>query len=98
MSHFLLLASGVPVLRNGDVHYPFRVDSDFLAWVGIDVEGAILLEDMRTGKQVLFFDEPDMQKRLWESIHWDMARIRKSGFMGDIVPRSGLTHVLDRCE
>ena len=46
MNHYLLLASGMPVLRNGDVHYPFRVDSDFLAWMGMDIEGAFFVYNL----------------------------------------------------
>lgn len=38
MNSYLLLASGISPLRNGDVGYPFRVDSDFLAWTGMDIE------------------------------------------------------------
>lgn len=88
MNQYLLLASGIAPIRNGDVHYPFRVNSDFLAWTGMDIEGAILLHDHETQEQILFFDEPDNQKRLWESIRWDIASIRRSGFVGQILPRS----------
>jgi Xaa-Pro aminopeptidase len=81
-------------LRNGDVHYPFRVDSDFFAWTGLDIEGAILLHDMTTQEQILFFDEPDNQKRIWESIRWDTSILRKAGFSGQILPRSELVSYL----
>ncbi len=98
MNHYLLLASGTPVLRNGDVHYPFRVDSDFLAWTGMDIEGAILLTHLQTREQILFFDEPSDQKRLWESIAWDTKKIRESGFVGEIMPRMGLSSHLESLE
>ena len=30
------------ILRNGDVHYPFRQDSDFLYLTGLSVPGLVL--------------------------------------------------------
>ncbi len=88
----------MPVLRNGDVYYPFRVDSDFLAWTGMDIEGAILLTHLQTHEQILFFDEPSDQKRLWESITWDTRKIRESGFVGKIMPRMELASLLESLE
>lgn len=90
MPSFLLLASWKSPLRNGDVHYPFRVDSDFLAWTHMDIEGAILLKTLPDGEEILFFDEPTEFERLWESIRWDTTSIRASGFTWAILPRSEL--------
>ena len=94
MPHILLLASGLPVLRNGDVHYPFRVDSDFLAWTGLSLPWAIVLIDLTSREMTLFFDEPDDFTLLWEGKTWDREKIRELWFRGDIFPRSSLEFIL----
>ncbi len=95
-SHFLILSSWSAPIRNGDVQYPFRVDSDFLAWTHMDIEWAMLLVDLHSDERVLFFDEPTEQKRQWESIRWNTEKIRSRGFMWTILPRSQIQSYLDQ--
>lgn len=57
------------------------MDSDFFAWTGLNIEGAIVIHNLKSKEQALFFDEPDEQKRLWESVAWDVSRIRECGFL-----------------
>lgn len=38
MVSYLILASGRLLQKSADQYYPFRVDSDFLAWTGMDIE------------------------------------------------------------
>jgi len=39
------------VLRNGDVHYPFRQDSDFLYLTGLSIPGLVLTIIKNEGNQ-----------------------------------------------
>ena len=54
-------------LRNRDVEYPFRQDSDFHYLSGFDEPGAVLvlLPGRKQGQVVLFCQERDPEKELW---------------------------------
>ena len=39
---FTTITGATASLRNGDVHYPFRQDSDFLYLTGLSVPGLVL--------------------------------------------------------
>ena len=60
----------------------------------MDIEWAVLLVDLRSDERVLFFDEPNDQKRLWESVRWDITKIRSRGFIWEILPRDRLQKYL----
>jgi Xaa-Pro aminopeptidase len=62
-SSLVVLKAAEPVIRNGDVHYPFRQDSDFFYFSGIQVPGATLALD-RSG-EVLFLPSTNEKARLW---------------------------------
>ena len=40
--NFTIIRGNSLVLRNGDVHYPFRQDSDFLYLTGLSVPGLVM--------------------------------------------------------
>lgn len=56
------------LVRNRDVEYPFRQDSDFLYLSGFDEPNAVLvlLPGRKQGQFVLFCQERDAQKELWD--------------------------------
>lgn len=59
-----LVHSGQEALRNRDVEYPFRVNSDFFYLTGFDEPDAILL--LMHDQSVLFLREKDPLKETWE--------------------------------
>ncbi|WP_223788486.1 aminopeptidase P N-terminal domain-containing protein [Marinicella meishanensis] len=63
-----LLGSRPEYLRNGDVHYGYRQDSDFYYLSGFNEPDAVLvlLPGNRTEKQVLFCREADPKKIMWD--------------------------------
>jgi Xaa-Pro aminopeptidase len=92
---YLLLTSGKSLQKKWDQLHPFHVDPDFFAWMGMDIENAVVLivldKTQKSVNQVLFFDEPTENDRLWNSIKWDSASIREFGFTGVILPRKELS-------
>ena len=61
----ILLKGGSPVVRNGDVEYPFRQQSDFLYLSGFEEPGAWILIDPKRKKDVLFIPKADDHHLVW---------------------------------
>ncbi len=63
-----LLPAADELLRNRDVHYPFRQDSDFTYLTGFPEPGAmaILAPGRKEGALVLFCRPRDPEKELWD--------------------------------
>jgi Xaa-Pro aminopeptidase len=51
------------VLRNGDVHYPFRQDSDFLYLTGLSVPGLVVT--MRKDETILWREPIGEKDTIW---------------------------------
>ncbi len=60
------------VLRSGDVHYPFRQNSDFLYLTGFNEPNAVLV--LLAGKSILFNEVCDEQKTIWTGPVMGQAR------------------------
>lgn len=58
-----IIPAGEEVLRSGDVHYPFRQQSDFLYLTGFSEPQAVLI--LKDGKSILFNQPQDAQKTIW---------------------------------
>jgi Xaa-Pro aminopeptidase len=58
-----VIASAEEVYRNGDTHYPFRQNSDFLYLTGLNESQAILL--LFQGKSILFCQDINPLKTIW---------------------------------
>lgn len=59
----MIIPSGEEVCRNGDVHYSFRQQSDFLYLTGFSEPHSILV--LKDGKSWLFNEPQDEQKTIW---------------------------------
>ncbi len=66
-----IIAGAEQALRNRDVHYPFRQDSDFYYLTGFNEADAlaVFIPGREQGEYVLFCREFDPQKALWEGAH-----------------------------
>jgi Xaa-Pro aminopeptidase len=63
----VLVASGAEQVRNRDVEYPFRVDSDFFYLTGFDEPDTVLLLVKKQRHQSLLFVRPkDPLKETWQ--------------------------------
>ena len=65
--HPAIIIGGMPILRNGDVHYQFRQISNFYYLTGFDFPNAIaVFIPGKKNKYVLFAEIYDQKKILWE--------------------------------
>ncbi len=66
-----LLGSSATKIRNRDVHYPFRQDSDFYYLTGFSEPEAlaVFIPGREQGEYILFCREFDETKALWEGAH-----------------------------
>ncbi len=64
----VLLAAAPERIRNSDVHYRFRQDSDFLYLTGFKEPEAmlVLLPEKKGGRSILFCREKDPKKEMWD--------------------------------
>lgn len=63
-----IVASGQEILRNGDSHYPFRVNSDFYYLTGFDEPEAVavFIPQRAEGEFILFNRVRDPAKETWD--------------------------------
>jgi Xaa-Pro aminopeptidase len=66
-----LLGSSSTKIRNRDVHYPYRQDSDFYYLTGFSEPDAlaVFIPGREQGEYILFCREFDATKALWEGAH-----------------------------
>ena len=92
----ILISSARQVLRNGDSHFPFRQDSDFLYLTGFNEPDAVLalVPGRDAGEQILFCRPQDPERERWDgaSLGLDGARDRLN--MDDAFPINDLDDVL----
>lgn len=64
----ILVPAAPPRVRNNDVHYPYRQDSDFLYLTGFREPQAmlVLLPDAKGGNAILFCRERDAHREMWD--------------------------------
>ncbi len=63
----VLVASGEEQIRNRDVEYPFRAESDFSYLTGFDEPDSVLLLVKRKKKQSMVFVRPkDLEQETWQ--------------------------------
>lgn len=70
------------VLRNGDAHYPYRFDSNFLYLTGFDEPEAVLVLIAGVVPQSILFCRPkDMEREIWDGFrHGPDGAKEKFGF------------------
>jgi Xaa-Pro aminopeptidase len=64
----IILQAAPPRIRNNDVHYPYRQDSDFLYLTGFREPGALLvmIPDEADGHCILFCRARDPEREMWD--------------------------------
>jgi Xaa-Pro dipeptidase len=61
----IVLGSAPEILRNGDVHFPYRQSSDFLYLTGVEEPGYALLLDPERGREALFVPRLTQLHAVW---------------------------------
>jgi Xaa-Pro aminopeptidase len=66
----IIVRSAAQRIRNNDVHYPYRQDSDFLYLSGFCEPEAmmVLLPQEKGGHSILFCRERDRQREMWDGL------------------------------
>lgn len=60
--------------------YPFRQDSNFLYFTGIDIPDIAIILDIETGEQILYGNEPDIEDIIWMGYQEPLIeKARRSG-------------------
>ena len=70
-NNIAIIASASVRIRNRDVDYPFRQDSDFYYLTGFNEANAlaVFIPGRTQGEYILFCQEFDEKKALWEGAH-----------------------------
>ena len=66
----VLVRAAVHKIRNNDVRYPYRQDSDFLYLSGFSEPEAmiVLLPEAKAGRSILFCRERDTHREMWDGL------------------------------
>lgn len=91
-----LIASASTRIRNRDVHYPFRQDSDFFYLTGFNEPDslAVFIPGREQGEYILFCREFDETKALWEGAHAGLEGATKHYEADDSFPIDDLDEIL----
>lgn len=91
-----IIASAMQQVRNRDVHYPFRQDSDFYYLTGFNEARsiAVFIPGREQGEYVLFCQEFDEQKALWEGAHAGLLGAKTEFEADDAFPFNDLDDIL----
>ncbi len=92
----VLLAAAPQALRNGDAHYPYRQDSDFLYLTGFEEPEAVLvmLPGREQGEQLLFCRERNPERERWDGARLGLEGARETLGMDDAFPIEDMDEIL----
>ena len=91
-----LISSAAMRVRNRDVEYPFRQDSDFYYLTGFNEPDAmaVFIPGREQGEYILFCREFDEKKALWEGAHAGLEGATKHYDADDSFPITDLAEIL----
>jgi len=91
-----IIASAPMQVRNRDVHYPYRQDSDFYYLTGFNEADAlaVFIPGREQGEYILFCREFDETKALWEGAHAGLEGATKHYQADDSFPIDDLDEIL----
>lgn len=91
-----IIASADMRIRNRDVHYPFRQDSDFYYLTGFNEADAlaVFIPGREQGEYILFCREFDPTKALWEGAHAGLEGAVQKYAADDAFPIADLDDIL----
>jgi Xaa-Pro aminopeptidase len=91
-----LIGSAAERVRNRDVHYPYRQDSDFYYLTGFNEPEALaaFIPGREQGEYILFCREYDETKALWEGAHAGLEGAVKHYEADDSFPIDDLDEIL----
>ena len=66
----VILPTAPEAIRNADTHYPYCPDSHFWYLSGFPEPGALLVLDAERGKSILFCQEKDLEREIWDGFRY----------------------------
>ncbi len=92
----LIVPSARERLRNGDTHYPFRQESDFLYLTGFNEPDTVLVlvPGRDGGAQILFLRECDPERERWDGPRLGLDGAREQLGLDDAFPIGDLDEIL----
>ncbi len=96
VGNIAIIASADSSIRNRDVHYPFRQDSDFYYLTGFNEPEAlaVFIPGRKQGEYILFCREFDPKKALWEGAHAGLEGATRQFAADDAFPIADLDDIL----
>jgi Xaa-Pro aminopeptidase len=96
IGNIALIGSAATRIRNRDVDYPFRQDSDFYYLTGFNEPDslAVFIPGRKQGEYILFCREFDEKKALWEGAHAGLEGATKHFKADDSFPIEDLDDIL----
>lgn len=96
-SGIVLLLGNAEMPMNYEANpYPFRQDSSFLYYVGIDAPGRAAIIDADSGQTILYGDDPDLDEIVWTGPQPSVAEQAELTGIGTTAPVADLeAHVRD---
>ncbi|MDX1409222.1 MAG: Xaa-Pro aminopeptidase, partial [Saprospiraceae bacterium] len=79
-------------------YYPFRQDSNFLYYAGIDLPGLNLVVDAEQGMTILYGDEATMEDVVWTGPQTALTALAEQAGITDVRPAAALFKDYSSCE
>ncbi len=92
----LFLGNDESSMNYRDNTYPFRQDSTFLYFFGLDRPGCAALMDLDQGRTVLFGDDLTLDDIVWTGLQPTLAELAQESGVTGTAPLSGLEEALQR--
>jgi Xaa-Pro aminopeptidase len=92
----LLLGNGESASNYAANHYPFRQDSTFLYFLGLDRPGLDAVVDADAGRTTLFGEDPGLEAVIWEGPQPSIDALAQQAGLDDTAPPGALTETVQR--
>lgn len=92
----LLLGNTDSPVNFADNVYPFRQDSSFLYYWGLDLPGLAAVIDVEGGEETLFGDDLDLQAQVWTGPVPSLSERGAGCGVADVRPMAALTEVVTK--
>ncbi|MCF7791924.1 MAG: aminopeptidase P N-terminal domain-containing protein [Victivallales bacterium] len=77
-------------------HYPFRQDSNFLYYTGINLPSVSLIIDITENREIFFADDSGIEDQIWTGPVEPFSRIAGNSGISEVKPVSQLKPVIDK--
>jgi Xaa-Pro aminopeptidase len=94
----LLLGNDESPMNYGDNAYPFRQDSTFRYFTGVNRPGCAMVVDLEAGQTTLFGDDPTVEDLVWTGPQPGISDLAEAAGIPESAPAGALAEVLRRVQ